>query len=124
MDFMLGTLGVAFAAFYIWLAVRIVNRRENSRRMIWIMALAAAVLLSYLLSFGPACRLVVEGVMPYSYLEAAYQPCIRLAIHGPHALGSPFSWWAEQCGGEEILMEILILEPHGGQTVIGPFAPT
>jgi hypothetical protein len=124
MDFMLAALGVAFAAFCIGFAVRIVNRRERSRRLIWAIALAAAALLGYPLSFGPACRLVAEGVMPYSHLETAYQPCIRLAIDGPQPLHGPFWWWAEQCGGEGVLMETLIIWPYSGQTVIGPFPPT
>jgi hypothetical protein len=46
-------LGVAFAAFCVWLTVRIVNRRERWARRT---ALAMACLpILYVLSFGPAC---------------------------------------------------------------------
>jgi hypothetical protein len=124
MDFMLAAIGVAFAAFCIWFTVRIVNRREKSRRMTWTAALVAAALLGYPLSFGPACRLVVERLMPYSHLESAYQPCIHLAIHGPQALHGPLWWWAEQCGGDDILLDVLIIGQVRGQTMISPFPPT
>jgi hypothetical protein len=124
MDFMLPALGVSFAAFCIWITVRIVNRREKSRRMIWAAALASAALLSYPFSFGPACRLVIKFVLPYSHFTTVYEPCIRLAIHGPQAIRGPLSWWVEQCGGEDILLEILIIGQDRGQTMIGPFTPT
>ncbi len=124
MVFTLPALGVSFAAFCIWVIIRIVNRREKSRRMIWGTVLATSVLLTYPLSFGPACRLVEEGVMPYSHLETAYQPCIQLAIHGAPVLDGPLWWWVEQWGGEDILLEILIIGPDGGQTLISPFPRT
>jgi hypothetical protein len=52
MAVLLPVLYVGFAAFCIWLAVRIVNRRERWAKRT---ALGLGVLLAYPLSFGPAC---------------------------------------------------------------------
>jgi hypothetical protein len=52
MTALLSTLAVAFAAFCVWLTVRIVNRRER-----WAKRTAVSlvvVLVGYPLSFGPA----------------------------------------------------------------------
>ncbi len=55
MSIVLPTLAVAFAAFCVWLAVRIVNRQERwAKRTVWVLVVA----LAYPLSFGPACWIV------------------------------------------------------------------
>jgi hypothetical protein len=108
MDFMLAALGVAFAALYIWLIVRVVNRREKSRRMIWATAFPVVALLGYLLSFGPACRLADEGLIPDSIFMTAYRPCIRISYDGAQVLHGPLQWWVEQCGGETALMMAIV----------------
>ena len=47
-------LGVAFAAFCVWLVVRIVNRRERWAK--WtLVAAAVGLLVLYVASLGPAC---------------------------------------------------------------------
>ena len=48
----LPTLAVAFAAFCVWLIVRIVNRRERWAK--WTLAATLAVPVLYVASFGPA----------------------------------------------------------------------
>jgi len=53
MSIVLPALAVAFAAFCVWLAVRIINRRERWAK--WTLAGLFGVPLLYLLSFGPAC---------------------------------------------------------------------
>ena len=45
--------GIAYAAFFVWLVVRIVSRRE--RWAIWTLAMVLGQPVLYLLSFGPAC---------------------------------------------------------------------
>jgi hypothetical protein len=52
MSIVLSALGVAFAAFCVWLAVRIVNWGERWAK--WT-ALAVAVTFVYPISFGPVC---------------------------------------------------------------------
>src|SRR5258708_31491364 len=44
---------VTFSALCVWLAVRIVNRREKWAK--WMAVALAVVLVGYPLSFGPAC---------------------------------------------------------------------
>jgi hypothetical protein len=53
MTILLTTLAVAFAAFCVWLAVRIFNRRERWAK--WTLAAAIGLPVLYVLSFGPAC---------------------------------------------------------------------
>jgi hypothetical protein len=108
MDFMLAVWGVAFAAFCIWLTARIFSRRDKLRRMIWAAALAAAALLSYPLSFGPACRLFGDHLIPESSFMTVYRPCIQLAHDGPQAVRDPLRWWVEQCGGGVGLMIAIV----------------
>jgi hypothetical protein len=53
MGIAISIFGIAYAAFCIWLTVRIVNRRER-----WAKRLAvglALLLIAYPVSFGPAC---------------------------------------------------------------------
>lgn len=45
--------GVAFAAFCVWLGVRIVNRRERWAE--WTLAAVVGLPVLYVASFGPAC---------------------------------------------------------------------
>ena len=52
----LAIFGVAFAAFCVWLAVRIINRRERWAK--WTFAASVVGLpVLYIASFGPACRI-------------------------------------------------------------------
>src|SRR5690349_19586030 len=63
MTIVLPALALAFAAFCVWLAVRIINRRERWAK--WTAAVIAPPLL-YLLSFGPACW-IIAGPWPRDY---------------------------------------------------------
>jgi hypothetical protein len=54
MTMLFPTLAIAFAAFCVWLTVRIVNRREKwAKRTAWTVVV---LLLLYPLSVGPASR--------------------------------------------------------------------
>ena len=56
-------LPVAFAAFCVWLTVRIVNRRERWAK--WMLAVMfVTALFGYPLSLGPACWLTARPVAP------------------------------------------------------------
>jgi hypothetical protein len=50
--------GVAFAAFCVWLAVRIINRRERWAK--WTLAVVVGMPVLYVASFGPACWLTSQ----------------------------------------------------------------
>jgi len=52
----LSIFGVAFAAFCIWLTVRIVNRRERWAK--WTLTMAAGLPMLYVASFGPSVWIV------------------------------------------------------------------
>ena len=81
MGIVLSIFGVAFAAFCVWLTVRIVNRRELWAK--WTLALT--IFVTYPLSFGPACRMLDQrNGTPITYagsiwgndelLDLAYMP--------------------------------------------------
>jgi len=65
MTIVLTLFGVAFAAFCVWLTIRIVNRRER-----WAKWTAAGLLIGlpllYVGSFGPACWIAAAPRMPGS----------------------------------------------------------
>ena len=53
MAIILPALAVAFAAFCVWLTVRIVNRRERWAK--WTLAAVVSLPVLYVASYGPAC---------------------------------------------------------------------
>ena len=70
MTHLLPIIAIVFAAFCIWLTVRIVNRRER-----WAKRTLAAVVglpLTYVLSFGPACWMADRDVVSRSRAAAIY----------------------------------------------------
>ena len=69
------TLGVIFAAFCVWLGVRIFNRRERWAK--WMLLGAVGLPLLYVASFGPACWLashmrIGRETVATVYLSATY----------------------------------------------------
>jgi WD40 repeat protein len=87
----LTALAVAFAAFVVWLAVRIVNRRER-----WAKRTAVGLIVGgpalYVVTFGPACWLAGCGMVPMGIVRPAYSPLILLA--GSRA-GPSLRWYAQ-----------------------------
>jgi hypothetical protein len=90
MSILLPALAVAFAAFCVWLAVRIVNRRTPPKlKPLMITAVVVAVV-AYPLSIGPVAYLVLTGRLPEQCMWI-YRPlvfasrnskAIRTAIYG------------------------------------------
>jgi hypothetical protein len=73
-DLIVPVVLVAFTALCIWLAVRIINRRERWAK--WT-ALGLAILMGYPLSWGPAIWLFTFGGLPswaVSLIYYAYAP--------------------------------------------------
>ena len=94
-DFMMAALAVAFAAFVIWLTVRIVNRKE--RRTKRTAVILVALLVGYPLSWGPALWLHYRGHLPESLspaISAFYWPLERLSSSGPKQLRGVLSAYA------------------------------
>jgi hypothetical protein len=71
MTILLPALAVAFAAFCVWLTVRIVNRRERWAK--WTLAAMFVLPSVYVLSIGPAAWLVSNRHLP-KYSLAIYRP--------------------------------------------------
>jgi hypothetical protein len=69
MKILLPAFAVAFAAFCIWLTVRIVNRRERWAK--WTAVLVGLPVL-YVASFGPACWCVFAVQEDWATRTAAY----------------------------------------------------
>ena len=72
MTLLLPTLAVAFAAFCVWLTVRISNRRERWAK--WTLAGVVGVPVLYVASFGPACWIVSRSEAENPVLPAVYIP--------------------------------------------------
>ena len=72
MTIALPVLAVAFAAFCIWLAVRIVNRKERWAK--WAASIIAAICISYLAAPGPIYLARHHECLP----EWTYRPLITL----------------------------------------------
>ena len=74
MSIVLPAVGIAFAAFCVWLAVRIINRRERWAK--WTLAAAIGTPALYVASFGPACwvssRMNTESEAPV--ISIVYRP--------------------------------------------------
>jgi|SRR5579872_1230600 len=94
MPLALSIFGVAFAAFCVWLTVRIVNRRERWAKRT---AIALVVLLvAYPLSAGPVNFLYFYGYVSKNSIAAArdfYAPLLWLDDHAPKPIRGIFLWY-------------------------------
>jgi|GEM_PF-1100265 len=72
MGIILPSVSAAFAAFCVWLTVRIINRRERWAK--WTLAATVGLPVLYVLSFGPACWYIAGTSI---YIPGA-------SIHKPH----------------------------------------
>jgi hypothetical protein len=98
MTIVLPALAVAFAAFCVWLTVRVVNRRERWAK--WTLAAVVGLPLLYVLSFGPAdARIGPSGLIHraeedrllHAY-EVIYQPIFWAMHESPmHSAPRPIS---------------------------------
>ena len=75
MAILIPALFAAFAAFCIWLAVRIVNRRERWAK--WTSAVVAVMVIFYPLSVGPA-----SGLFAHHILSEQMMPTFKI-IYAP-----------------------------------------
>jgi len=85
MSIVLPILGVAFAAFCVWLGVRIANRRE--RRAKWTLAAGLVVVfVLYPLSAGPATWILHHCDLPkpaFRFILKLYGPLGSFEAHSP-----------------------------------------
>jgi hypothetical protein len=103
MTMLFHTLAVAFAAFCVWLGVRIINRRERWAKRTLMAAVGLPVL--YGLSFGPACWwFSTPSSRQFEALERCgvdvpcaprqYWPIGWLAKEMPGPIRDAISWYA------------------------------
>jgi hypothetical protein len=98
-------LAVAFAAFCVWMTVRIVNRQEKWAKRTLVGTVVGLPVL-YVASFGPACwisgRVLDEdktednnetGVKAET-VSNLYEPIFRLAWRGHPMICRPIYWYA------------------------------
>jgi len=72
MTILLPALGVAYAAFCVWLGVRVVNRRERWAKRTLAGLIGLPVL--YAASFGPICWLQDRRILPPMLAQRIYGP--------------------------------------------------
>jgi hypothetical protein len=77
MEIVLPALAVAFAAFCVWLAVRIINRRDRWAK--WTLAAVVGLPVLYVASFGPACWLRSHRLLP-AKTGVLYKPMIWSSV--------------------------------------------
>jgi hypothetical protein len=76
----LSIFGVAFAAFCVWLTVRIVNRQRRWAK--WTLAVVVGVPALYVVSFGPACWLSDRKMIQRSVPSRLYNPLASYLAYG------------------------------------------
>jgi hypothetical protein len=93
---LLRALAATFAAFCIWLTVRIVNRRERWAKWTLVGAIIGAPVL-YVASFGPVCWWFADreraGDVVINTAPNLYWPIGWLAGNGPAPLPSAINWY-------------------------------
>jgi hypothetical protein len=88
---LLQALTVAFAAFCVWLTVRIVNRRERWAK--WTLAAVVVLPVFYVASFGLACRSWSgQPVNTIRRVPWIYSPIAVLARRHPAPTQSAIEW--------------------------------
>jgi hypothetical protein len=85
--------GVAFAAFCLWLTVRIINRRERWAKRTLAVTFMLPVL--YVVSFGPASWLASWDLTPRRITAKIYYPILHMAFDGPRWVLPPLAWYTE-----------------------------
>lgn len=95
MEAALPIFGVAFAAFCVWLAVRIVNRRERWAK--WTLAAAIGIPALYIASFGPACWITSRIEFGASKVPIFYLPVIWCMAHDKRdrRVAHAIMWYSE-----------------------------
>jgi ABC-type Fe3+ transport system permease subunit len=92
MTTILPALAVAFAAFCVWLTVRIVNRRERWAR--WALALVVGLPVLYVASFGPACWIVAHRRQGGEFVCAFYRPLWTAIFYQDNVISHSIGWYA------------------------------
>jgi hypothetical protein len=94
-------LAVAFAAFAVWLTVRIVNRKERWAK--WTAAVLAVALIVYPVSAGPWCYAMGRYGAESPFIDATYSiyvPLQTAVSFAPDCVSDAFHgycrWWDQR----------------------------
>jgi hypothetical protein len=90
-------LGAFFAACFVLLIVRVINRREqlSKRKVLVAVGTVAAATVLYASSFGPACWLVDGHLLPREATRRAYLPLTIMVARSPERLQQFFLQYSE-----------------------------
>jgi hypothetical protein len=91
MSIVLPALAFAFAAFCVWLTVRIVNRRERWAK--WMLAAVVGIPVLYIVNFCPACWLWDHELISDELMMLLYRPLTVCVQHFPDWFGNSILWW-------------------------------
>jgi|SRR5262245_12178373 len=92
METILAVVSVVYAAFCIWLTVRIVNRRARwARRTLAALVVGMPVL--YVAGFGPAIWLTELNAPWAPHTAAIYWPLGRATVRAPAVIRKPLVWY-------------------------------
>jgi hypothetical protein len=91
MSIVFPVIGAGFAAFCVWLGVRIYNRRERWAKRT-ALGLAIGVPLSYVLGLGPYIWLSTRDLLP-DELPQIYMPVGWLYKEGPKPIVDGLDWY-------------------------------
>src|SRR5579872_2122143 len=89
----LSIVGMSFAAFCVWLGVRIVNRRERWARLKAV-GLVIGMPLLYVLGIGPYVWLNTRDLLP-DELRQIYMPVGWLYKVGPKPIADGIDWYLD-----------------------------
>jgi len=90
MGIALTIFGIVFAAFYVWVAVRFVRRRE--RWALWTLVALVCLPVLYVASFGPVCWIVSR--LDANWALEVYRPLGWVMWHG-EGIGSAMARYVE-----------------------------
>jgi hypothetical protein len=121
MSILLPALGVAFAAFCVWLSVRIFNRRERWAK--WAGRLFAGLSILYVVSFGPASWFVSWTGTGNRFVSIAYHPFIRILADGPLPISRMLHIWANVGVNQKVGHEACGCVTLTGEYEFGIFDP-
>jgi hypothetical protein len=97
MTILFPALAAAFAAFCVWLGVRIVNRRELWAK--WTLVVLIGLPVMYVGSFGPACWIARSEQFPrfgmeFKVASRIYWPFGAILKDGTPTVASVVAWYA------------------------------
>lgn len=98
LEMVFAVLTVAAAALVVWLAVHFINRRQWRRAFGSALA-AAAVLVAYPVSFGPASWIAAGSPVCTRFVSAVYFPILRCANRSREA--ADIAKWYARLGGPD-----------------------